>query len=280
MKKIIYTLSFLALGLGLSASLSSCSQPYEDVDGATKSGFYDSPRQVYFRLQASDSETISAFRYGEASYTTYGMEIRSGMLTSDSAYVRADVPVLLAGPTSTDSLSFVVKIGTPIDYAGITGQADQYPQPAVSGTDFEPLAATYKFAPGQVQTTIPVYFKRTSIAQAEARGKELILELAPGGDVEHRFTTHTAYRIRIVDDLTEPIWWLYFYGPNKILGTFTKEKYRILLSRLDPAFLAEFNTGNNFFNPRYYSRIATIAIELRNQYPALGFGEEAEKYIP
>lgn len=276
MNKIIYTLSFLAFGLGLG----SCSQAYTDVDGATKNGFYDSPRQVYFELRTGDSQTISNFAYGKADYTTFGMVVESGTLTSDSTLVRLDIPVLLSGPTSSDSLTFAVRIGTPIDYAGITGNADNSPLPAISGTDFEPLASTYKFAPGQVRTTIPVYFKRSAIQQAEERGKELILELASGGDFQQRFTANTAYRIQISDDLTQPNWWYYFYGPNKILGDFTKEKYRIVLSRLDPVFLAEFNSGNNFYGPRYYSVVATLALELRSEYPALGFGEEAEKYIP
>lgn len=279
MKKLLHTLSLLLFGAGLSAGVSSCSRSYEDVDGATKKGFYDTQRQIYFNL-LSENSTIEGYRYGDGTYTTFGQAVNAGELTADSTQIRVDVPVRMTGLGASTPLEFSVTVGQPIDYTTIYSNPADRPQPAVSGTDYQALQATYSIAPGQFSTTIPVYFDRAAIAAVGAAGKELILELRPNSNFGTQFTAADAYRIRVQDYLSEPIWWTNFYGPQGILGTYSQQKHRLILAEFEADFWTELAQGDNMYNPLYYTRIAAAAVRLRALYPDLGFGANAERFLP
>lgn len=281
MKTIFHTLGLLLLGAGLSAGISSCKQDYEDVDGATKKGYYDTQRQVYFPLQSgTNTLPVANFAYGEATYTAYGQYVNSGELSNDSTRIRVDVPVRMTGLAAGDSLEFSLVVGEPIDYTTIYANEADRPKAAVSGVDYEPLRSSYKIPADSFATVIPIYFNRSEVAKAEAAGKELILELRPNANFGAKFTEADTYRIRIIDDLTEPAWWTNFYGPYGILGTYSKEKHRIILGYFDKAFWDALGQGDNMYSPIYYARIARVALQLRTQYPDLGFGEKAQNYVP
>lgn len=279
-----YPIHKLTIGAALALAMvaTSCRQPVNDIEGMAEKGFFVAPRQAYFELSRQTVQ-LGSFPYGVASLTPSGITVSSGELTADSTYVRVDVPVCLAGPKSSTPLEVKVKVGTPVDYSG-SASVGLVPQVATSGVDFEPLLSSYAIPADSVRMTIPVLFRRSSVSQADEAGKELILELEATSDLQLRFTDATRYRIRVIDALQEPGWWIGFSnapGGMGFLGDYSRAKYQYLLAKLP--ILATFKgalTGDAY-KPVNITAIAVAALEIAQEHPELGLSEaQIRRFLP
>lgn len=283
MKYPIHKLLLLAGSIALALPFSSCRQHIDEVDGMAKKGFYNAPRQVYFQ-RATSEVPVSDYPYGSAVLRPSGVLISSGVLTADSTVVRVDVPIRLAGPTSSSRLEVKVKVGTPIDYSSSIANEKDRPQPAIAGTDYEALASSYYIPADSIRATIPVVFKRSGVAQAGEAGKELILQLEPSADLETRFTASLTYRIRIVDDLQQPVWWIGFSnetGGMGILGDYSRVKFQYLLAKFPKVASFKGSRAMEAYTPANIAYIAGAALEIAKEHPELGLNEaQIRRFLP
>ena len=191
----------LLAGAALTA-LVACSNV--DYTGEySEDGTYQSGNQAYFYF-AEPGDSVLNYSFGVKPLDTLTHVVY--------------VPVRLAGRPSAVKQAFRVEVG-----AGST---------AVSGKHYTLDVDTLAFLPNAYRAYVPVKLIRKNLSEDKNDSIRLVLNLVPTTELGVRFKASNTMKITFNNVLSKPDFWTVletYWG----LGTFTKNKYRKLLSYYD-----------------------------------------------